>query len=298
MTAPPAGRRGVLARVDARLVAPGPAFRLLEVHTLLALVIGLRLATRDWTLIAHRPAELTFRGTVLGWFPAPVPSWALVALQVAGIVGVTLVVARRRPRAGFALAWAAYTVLAGLWGSSGKVLHNDVLTVTVGAALLLAHVPGRTVPRRDERVAWGWPPRAALAVVATVYLLTGVQKVRHSGLEWVLSDNMAWVLRRGTSPFGEGLTLLVADQPWLTQALAGGALCLELAAPVLLALRVTRIPFALAVAAMHGSIWVFLGLDYWAWVLTVAAVAVPLGLPRHVPLLGVRDALRTVPSTR
>lgn len=297
-TAPPVPRRGVLARVDARLVAPGPAFRLLEVHTLLALVIGLRLATRDWTLIAHRPAELTFRVTLLGWFPAPVPSWALVALQVAGLVGVTLVVARRRPRAGFALAWAAYTVLTGLWGSSGKVLHNDVLTVTVGAALLAAHIPGRAVPRRDERVAWGWPPRAALAVVATVYLLTGVQKLRHSGLEWVLSDNMAWVLRRGTSPFGEGVTLLVADQPWLTQLLAGGALCLELAAPVLLALRVTRIPFALAVAAMHTSIWVFLGLDYWAWVLTVAAVAVPLGLPRHVPLLGVRDALRTAPSTR
>ena len=87
-----------------------------------------------------------------------------------------------------------------------------------------------------------------------MYLLTDVQKLRHSGLGWVLSDDMAWVPRRGTSPFGEGLTLLVAGQPWLTRALAGGALCLELAAPVLLALRVTHIPFALAVAAMHASI--------------------------------------------
>ncbi|WP_251140959.1 hypothetical protein [Cellulomonas dongxiuzhuiae] len=292
-------RRELLARVDDRLVAPGPAFRLLEVHTLVALVIGLRLATRDWTLVAERPEVLTFRATLVGWFPAPVPPWLLVALQVAGLVGVTLVVARRSPRAGFALAWVAYTVLAGLWGSSGKVMHNDVLTVTVGAVLLLARVPGRDVGARDERVAWGWPPRAALAVVATVYFLTGAQKLRHSGIDWVVGDNMAWVLRWGRSPFGDGFTHLVADQPWLPQLLAGGAICLELGAPVLLALRATRIPFALAVLVMHGSIWAFLGLDYWAWVLTVVAVAVPLGLPRDVPLREAPAALvRAVAARR
>ncbi|ADG73135.1 conserved hypothetical protein [Cellulomonas flavigena DSM 20109] len=274
-----------LARLDARLVAPGPAFRLLEVHTLVALVVGLRLATRDWTRIAARPAELTWHGTAVGWFPAPAPAWVLVALQVAGLAGVVLVVARRRPQVGFVLAWVAYMVLTGLWGSSGKVMHNDVLTVSVGAVLLLARVPGRDVPARDARVAWGWPPRAALAVLACVYFLTGAQKVRHSGIEWVLSDNMAWVLRWGESPFGPGLTQAVADQAWLTQLLAGGALCLELGAPLLLALRVTRIPFALAVLVMHTSIWAFLGLDYSAWVLTAAAVAVPQGLPRGVPLL-------------
>ncbi|GIG41448.1 hypothetical protein [Cellulomonas phragmiteti] len=273
------------ARLDERLVAPGPAFRLLEVHTLVALVIGLRLATRDWTLVAERPDVLTTRAHLVGWVPAPVPSWLLVALQVAGLVGVTLVVARRHPRWGFALAWATYTVLTGLWAASAETQHNDVLTVSVGAVLLLAQVPDRSVDPRDRRVAWGWPPRAALAVVATVYLITGVQKLRHSGVEWATGDNMAWVLRWGTSPLGDGLNAFVADQPPLPQLLAGGALVLELVAPVLLAVRVTRIPFALAVLAMHGSIWAFLGLDYWAWVLTVAAVAVPLGLPRDVPVL-------------
>ncbi|MNW55768.1 hypothetical protein D3C74_334520 [compost metagenome] len=77
----------------------------------------------------------------------------------------------------------------------------------------------------------------------------------------------------------------------LTQALAGGALVLELTAPLWLAIRVARIPFVLAVAAMHGSIWAFLGLDYSAWVLTAAAVAVPLALrPDRRLLRGVLGA--------
>ncbi|MEK8226888.1 hypothetical protein NKG05_13565 [Oerskovia sp. M15] len=53
-----------------------------------------------------------------------------------------------------------------------------------------------------------------------------------------------------------------------------------------LAIRVTRIPFVLAVTGMHASIWAFLGLDYSAWVLTAAAVAVPMALRPERRLLG------------
>ncbi|MBD7980064.1 hypothetical protein [Oerskovia merdavium] len=280
-------RRTALA-VDRALLAPGPAHRLLEVRTLLALVIGLRLATRDWTAIARRPAALTDHGNVMGWLALTPPAWLLVAVQVAGLTGVALVVAHRRGRAGFVLAWCTYTALTALWGSSGKVLHNDVLTVTVAVALLLAADPPRPARTALRGSAWGWPPRAALATLATVYFLTGAQKLRHSGPEWVFSDNMSWVLRQGAggSPFGARWVQTIADQPVLTQALAGGALALELTAPLWLAIRVTRIPFVLAVAAMHGSIWVFLGLDYSAWVLTAAAVAVPLALRPDQRLLG------------
>ena len=35
---------------------------------------------------------------------------------------------------------------------------------------------------------------------------------------------------------------------------------------------------------MHGSIWLFIGLDYSAWPLTVAAVAVPMALAPDRPL--------------
>ncbi|MFJ4130016.1 hypothetical protein, partial [Oerskovia enterophila] len=293
-------RRAALA-VDRALLAPGPAYRLVEVRTLLALVVGLRLATRDWTAIARRPATLTDHGNVMGWLALTPPAWLLVTVQVAGLAGVALVVARRGGRAGFVLAWCAYTALAALWGSSGKVLHNDVLTVTVAVALLFAADPPRPAHTAPRAPAWGWPPRAALATLATVYFLTGAQKLRHSGTEWVFSDNMSWVLRQGAggSLFSTRWVQTVADQPVLTQALAGGALALELTAPLWLAIRVARIPFVLAVAAMHGSIWAFLGLDYSAWVLTAAAVAVPLALRPDRRLLGraLRRGAGTVPGT-
>jgi hypothetical protein len=286
--APGSSLRHAAQAVDRALLAPGPAYRLLEVRTLLALVIGLRLATRDWTAIADRPAVLTEHVNIMGWLLVAPPGWLLVAAQVAGLAGVALVVARHRGRAGFVLAWCAFTALTALWGASGKVMHNDVLTVTVAFTLLFAGDPPRALPAHDRSSRWGWPPRAALAALATVYFLTGAQKLRHAGPEWVFSDNMAWVLRQGGhgSPFGAAWVEVVADQTWITQALAGGALLLELTAPLWLAIRVARIPFVLGVAAMHGSIWAFLGLDYSAWVLTAAAVAVPMALRPGRRLLG------------
>lgn len=265
-------------RIDAALLAPGSARVLFATHTALAAIIGLRLATRDWTEIAERPAVLTSNLTVMSWFPA---EWSvvpvLVGVQIVGLVGVGMVLARWRPRFGFGTAWLAYLILTSLWGSSGKVMHNDVLTVLVAFVFVFAAVPGRgDSSGLDAR--WGWPPRVGLAVLGTIYFFTGFQKLRTSGLDWVFSENMQWVIRQGSSPFGSGLNDFVADHLWLTQMLSGGALALELLAPLLLAWRWTRGLFALAVTVMHGSIWMFLGLDYSAWVLTVAAVAIPSGI--------------------
>jgi len=283
--------RGWARGLDARLVAPGPAWRARWVHAAVAAVVGFRLLTRDWTQIAERPGVLRVHANLVGWVP-DLPAVALVALQVLGVAAAVLAIARVRPRLALGVAWAAYVLLAGLWGSSGKFMHNDVLTVTVATVLLFSAPPPRGTPGADRQVCWGWPPRAALAVVGVVYLLTGVQKLRHSGPGWALGENMAWVLRQGTSPFGDGVALAVANLPVVPQALATGALCLELLAPVLLYVAWTRIPFALAVAVMHTSIWACLGLDYSAWVLTVAAVAVPTGLPWRPPLRRWRRAER------
>ncbi|MDR7384319.1 hypothetical protein [Promicromonospora iranensis] len=280
----------LLRRLDAALVAPGPGGRVHNLRTLLALLFGLRLATRDWTLIAQRPPELTEHLWVLGWLPGPVPAPMLTALQVAGLAGVALVLTRRAPRAGFALAWGALFVLAGLWGASGKFTHNDLLGLTVAFPLLFARAPDLPPDAREphgphgpspeaEDPAWGWPPRAALGVLGCVYFLTGAQKVAHGGADWVLGDSMAWILRQGSSPFGDGLIHLVADTPVLPNLLAGGALALELSAPLWLAWQPARLPFAVAVTLMHGSIWAFLGIDYAAWALTVWAVVLATGVP-------------------
>lgn len=281
--------------LDAALLRPERPRTLWIIHTALTAIIGLRLATREWVLIAERPAVFTTRDNVMGWLPAEVVSAPpLIAIQIIGLIGVGLVLARWRAHTGFVIAWCSYLVLTTLWGSSGKVLHNDVLTVTAGIIFLFAAVPDRETPDTPD-ARWGWPPRAALAVLATVYFFTGFQKLRSSGLEWVFSENMQWVLRQGQSPFGAAFTDFFADHLWLTQMLSGGALLLELTAPILLALYATRILFAVAVAFMHGSIWMFLGLDYSTWVLTVAAVAIPMGLARisrfHQPHRVIQEAV-------
>lgn len=282
MSAPTAGSRGPLAlarRLDGVVVAPGEARVARWVHGGIAAVIGLRLAARDWTVLADRAPELRTHANLLGWVP-DLPAGGLVALQVLGVLAAGAAFARWRPRLAFAVAWGCYLVLCGLWTSSGKVMHNDVLTVWVGMVWLFAGPPGRDLPPRDRALRWGWPPRASLAVLGCVYFLTGFQKLVHSGPQWALSDNMMWVLLEGahTSPFGAGFPQTVALLPVVPQLLSSGALLLELTAPVLLWARWTRAPFALGVAAMHTSIWACLGLDYSAWVLTAAAVAVPTGL--------------------
>src|SRR6185369_6706250 len=53
--------------------------------------------------------------------------------------------------------------LAALWGSSGKVMHNEVLTVTIAFVFLFAQAPGRRDPD-SWAVRWGWPQRARVGV--------------------------------------------------------------------------------------------------------------------------------------
>lgn len=287
--------RDLPRRLDARLTALGPAYRLLEVQTLVALVIALRLLVRPWVDIADRPPVLISGLGVMSWLRTTPPAGVVVAVQVLGLLGiVTYLVRRRWAHAGFVVGWLCYLVLAALWGSSGKVMHNDVLTVWVALPFVFASVPARG-DERTRAVGWGWPPRASLAVLATIYFLTGFQKMRHSGPRWVFSDNMANVLRQGASPYARGLSDFVASHVWLAQCLAGGALALELTAIVWLSFRRTRWLFAVAVFVMHTSIWLFLGLDYSAWVLTAVAVAVPMSLPDGTSLL---DLARRVAGRR
>ena len=264
------------ARVDAALTSPGPWYRLVEVQTLVALVIGWRLLNHEWTTIAQRPSVLTQHVNVMAWYPGSPPAWLLVVLEVVGLAAVALVVARCRTRLAFGVAWGVYVALCAWWGASGKVMHNDVLTVTVAFPLLFASPPTRG--ETGATVRWGWPPRAALVAMACVYFLTGAQKLHHSGLHWVFSDNMSWVLRQGAVARSADLATFVADHSWLAQSLAGGALALELTAPLWLAIRQTRLAFALATIVMHTSIWWLLGIDYSAWWLTVLAVTVPMSL--------------------
>ncbi len=264
-----------VGRADADLVAPGSARTLVAVRSLLALTVGLRLLLRWWSQAAAIPPALWDPVFFVSWLPAPPSRTVLWTLQAAGLVAVALVVARVRARAAFVVAWLCLATLCAVWSSTGKVMHNDVLLLSAAFPLLFAPAPRREDDATvDER--WGWAPRAALAVVGLVYFAAGIQKLRYSGIGWVTSENMRWVLYTAPRSQIPAVGRALADAIWPTHLLAGGALLLEVLAPVLLWWRRTRPVFPLLALALHGSIWLLLGLDYYGWWLTTMAVTWPL----------------------
>jgi len=217
---------GLLRTLDAYLVAPGSPHRFACARTVLAATIGLRLALRRWEVLADKPPELFRPVLLVSWLTQVPAAGVLVAAQVVGTTCAVLAAIGRRPRLTFAVAWMMLLFLAGLRTSAGKILHNDVLLLLAAVPVLFGPARARIGDRRPTFGA-GWPVRAGLAVVGSVYLLTGLQKLRHSGLEWVTSDNFRWVLYSGAAsgraPI-RAVALAIADRAWLAHLVAAGLL--------------------------------------------------------------------------
>jgi hypothetical protein len=266
-----------LIELDRRLFAPGSAHALGCVRVGLAVILAIRAATGPYTALAGQPDALFLPPWWMAWLEGIPSAPVIVAVQLAAVTAAALCVSGRAPRAGFAGAWLGLLLLAGWRGSLGKVLHNDVLLLLCAVPVLFA--PAAAWPGAALRsIASGWPRRGALVVCGAVYFVTGMQKLRHSGLDWVFSDNMRWVLYAGAAS-GRAPTAaiarFVADRAWLSTIAAGWILAFELTAPLLLAVRRWRLWFLAAAVALHLGTWLTLGLDYWSWFLTVAVITIP-----------------------
>jgi hypothetical protein len=274
----PRGAR-LRAALDDALWGPETALRLLVVYVGLSALIGVRIAAGSYRQLADSPAALVDPVPILGFLDTMPSAEVFVVIQVVGTLAAAVAVAaallRRRPQLAFALAWLCYLVLAGLRGSRGKVLHNDLLLLWVSAPFLLAPTV-RDVRDRVPRRRWGWPIRVAIVITALVYFFAGYHKLRRSGLEWAYGDNMRYVTLWGPSigsPGWPGLARWVGDNVWVARASGVFILGLELTFPVVVFVRWTRVLYAAAALFLHATTWLLLGLDYWAW-----AIAVPLVL--------------------
>ena len=266
----------LVARLDQRMLAPGSVHRYAAIRLALAVVVAGRVVLGPYARLADSPPAVFDPPTVLSWLPAMPDLPVIVAVQVIGLIGAALVVARGS-RGGFALAWASLLVLAGLRTSVGKIMHNDVLLLVTCLPLIFGPPAARLFDRRRTSSA-GWPVRAAALLMALVYFWAAVQKLRFSGIGWVTGDNMRWTLYQATRtplPKTDAVSFFIGDRPWLASMLAGGAHGLELSAPLLLVHRWGRALFVLGAVCLHTSIYVTLGLDYWGWILTVAIVLTP-----------------------
>jgi hypothetical protein len=240
-------------------------------HVALSALIGVRVVLGPYRPLAEVPDALFDPVPFLFWLDSMPSAGVIVALQVVGGVAALAAVLRRRPRLAFAVAWVCYLVLAGLRGSRGKVLHNDLLLLWTSAVFLLAPV-AVSWRDREARRGWGWPVRVAMTIGALVYFFAGYHKLRRSGLDWALGDNMRYLMLWGPT-IGEapwrGLAEWVADHWWMAKASGVFILGWELTFPAVLFVPRLRPLYAVAAAIFHVATWFTLGLDYWAWAATV-----------------------------
>jgi hypothetical protein len=283
---PPVDRRR--GRVDAWVFAVDDPRRLAGVRIGLCSVLVFHLLVTDYAAVAGLPSEL-FQPrsymTVLDGMPS---SRFAAAVQLVAVGAALLAAAGVVLRVSLPVAIAGTLVLDGMVNSAGRVIVGDALLVLcllvlAGAGRAAAEawtverawaaVRGRPVRPALRGTRYGWPIRTAMLVVALAYFCAGYQKWRHSGLAWVTSDNIRWVLY--ASAEGErahGLGVLIADRPVLAHLLAAGAITLETAFPLVLVLRRSRWLVIGAAIAMHLTIQLTLGLDYSAQWLTMVVV--------------------------
>jgi hypothetical protein len=282
----------LVRHADARVFAAEDARRLAAVRIGLCGLLALRLATTDYGVAARQP-ELFQPHFYMDVFERMPSQEIAVALQACGLVAALLAAAGLAIRASLPLALVCWLILQGMLNSIGRVIVGDAV-LTLCLLVLLAcgtaaaeawsiraplrvfrefrrePAPQPSIPPSGER--YGWPIRTAMIVIALGYFFAGLQKWRYSGLPWVTSDNLRYILYGQSHP--DGLALFIADRPLLAHAFAAGSLLLETCFPLLLFVPKLRWLFIPSVIAMHVAIQIALGLNYSAQWLTALIVFV------------------------
>jgi hypothetical protein len=318
-------------RVEAWLFAPGDPRRLAVVRIGLCGLLAARLATGPYPELAEQPAALFRPISFLRVLDRMPPRGLVLALQALAVAAAVLGAAGLWTRVTLPVAWAAALPLVAMTSSLGKVVHNDVLLLLCLVPLLPAPAGaawslrpgGPKAPRPTERppdspghppgvprtppggppdppgrappspgVAYGWPVRTAMVVVAGAYFFSGLAKLLHAGPAWVTSGNLRWVLYASSDqqPVPNPYALFVADRPVLAHLLATTTLVVELGFPLMLWRPRLAWLFLPAAVAMHAGIWLAMRLNYSAMAAT--AVLVMVDWP------AVADRLRSAPAAR
>lgn len=245
----------------------------------------------EWALVSevfYRPIEL-FR-----WTHLPVlPAGALQALEVIWKVSLATSALGIRTRASTWVAFLLGAYLAGIPNNFGKTHHSEAVLVLILGVMAIARPgdalsvdawrrPGRTPSDGEYR----WPIQLTRVLLVCVFVGAGISKLRTSGLDWVLSDNMRLLLIRHHLSHAPptDLGLGVASHPTLSVAVAAGALAVELGLPLALISARARAVLIPALLAMQVGIWLLMGVLFLPFL-----AAYPFWLPwdRILPRAGI-----------
>lgn len=175
--------------------------------------------------------------------------------------------------------------LLGLPHNFGKIHHVDALVVIILGIMAVsrcgdAYSIDRLMRRGRQRGGtsserlrasgeYTWPVRAVWVMFALIFFAAGVSKLRHSGLEWIFSDNMANLLTRSINDGHPLLTwgVYLVQYNWLPQLLAAATVALEISYPLALFSRKARWIVVPSVFFMQIGIWVFLGPPFYQFLI-------------------------------
>jgi hypothetical protein len=267
----------LLHRLERAYLAPAPAERLAALRLLVGgfALIFLLIRLPHLASFGHLdPAGFRPIGVVDLLTGAPLPDPLVLTLVVAAALSGAAFVAGWR----FALSGPLFALLL-LWvttyrNSWGMVFHTENLMVVHVLVLGFSRSADawsldarRRPPPEQQHPRYGWPLRLAAAITALAYLLAGIAKLRHSGLDWITSDILrnyvAWDNLR-KAELGDTYSQLGAAlcrHPALFKPLAAVSIAFELFAPLALLSRRIAALWAIVAWSFHVGVlaimWIF-----------------------------------------
>jgi len=220
---------------------------------------------------------------VLGLGPASPATLSILQVLFRSSLLLAAVGLFTRPAA--IVAFVLGTYLFGLPHNFGHTYHFDALLVFVFLIIACSRA-GDSVSldgRRGIRPAAGpeytWPVRLVWVAMSLVFFAAGLSKLRHGGLAWFASNNLAIVLTKAhyhvsdADPIGPW-GLWIASSPLASKALALVSLATETLFPLALLGRVPRAVLVPAAFAMIVGIRILMGPTFGGF-LTAFAFWVP-----------------------
>jgi len=194
-------------------------------------------------------------------------------------------------RVAMVVAFVLGTYLMGLPHNFGQTQHFDTLVVFICGALAVSRAADAwsvdawraarrhpsAWPRPDDGE-YTWPIRFVWVAMSMIFCAAGISKLRHSGLEWIFSDNLALLLQRQQYHISDGEPwtnwgIWVAAHPWIARGMAASSVAIETLFPLSLFSRHARrilVPagllFLVGIRALMGPTFEQFMLCYVFWI--------------------------------
>lgn len=161
------------------------------------------------------------------------------------------------------LLWAFLIMTFSRCGDSWSV-DRLIKTARTGAG------PGSQTPKLSAE--YTWPIRLMWVVMAMIYFVAGLSKMRHSGIAWVTSDSMSYFLMRPPYHVADAEPLLnwglwMSRHAWASHGMALMGVGLELSYPIALFSRRLRYVIMASGIMMQTGIALFMGPNFYQMIL-------------------------------